>query len=174
VLSFEAAWNNLLDQIEQKGWAWQYVHADDGAGGYEPFPFYCYTVGLAAKGLPDLIVVGLNPRVATDAGDEIISRALQAGGQPFTLNTVLLDVFKNSRAMLVEVPKEHAANRSLFALDFAEATSRPLQVFQLLWPDQGGRLPFEDGADAAFVEVPPVLKHLPLPDPVQPDSPAMQ
>jgi hypothetical protein len=76
--------------------------------------------------------------------------------------------------MLVEVPKEHAANRSLFALDFAEATSRPLQVFQLLWPDQGGRLPFEDGADAAFVEVPPVLKHLPLPDPVQPDSPAMQ
>lgn len=169
MLSFEATWNTLLERIEQRGWAWQYVHADDGAGGYEPFPFYCYTIGLVAKGLPDLIVVGLDPRVATDAGDGIISRALQAGGEPFTLDTVLPDVFKNSRAMLVEVPMEHAANRSLFALDFADATAKPLQVVQLLWPDQNGRLPFEDSADAAFVDVQPVLKHLPVPGPIQPD-----
>jgi hypothetical protein len=96
VLSLEATWNKFLDQIEQRGWVWQYVHADDGAGGYEPFPFYCYRVGLAAKGLSDLIAIGLNPRVATDAGDELISCALWAGGQPFTLNTVLPDVFKTA------------------------------------------------------------------------------
>jgi len=173
VTLFDTTWNNLLDQIEQKGWAWQYVHAEDD-GEFGAFPFYCYTVGLVAKGIPDLIVVGLNPRVATDAGDELIARALQAGAEPWGINTVLLDVFKNSRAMLVDVPHEYAANRTLFALDFAEAVSKPLQVVQLVWPDQNGRLPFEEGADPAFVEVQPVLKHTALPDPDQADAPILQ
>ena len=129
---------------------------------------------MAAKGIPDLIVVGLNPRVAIDAGDELITRALQADAAPWSINTVLLDVFKGNRAVLVDVPLEHATNRSLFALDFAEAVSKPLQVVQLVWPDHNGRLPFEDGADPAFIEVQPVLKHTALLDSDRADSRNLQ
>lgn len=177
-------WNKLLDQIEAQGWAWQIVLADPGDDEYEPFPRYCYTVGLVDKGLPDLIVVGLDVNIAMAAGDELITRAMAnaivaqsvptvAGFKPFDLNKDLLDVFKGTRAMLVDVPPAEAAKRSFFAHDYAAAKDKAPHLIQLVWPDRNGRLPFEEGADPRFVETQPVLKHIVPADPNTTDSPVM-
>jgi hypothetical protein len=163
---------------------------DDGAVSGEVFPAYCYTIGLAEQGLPELIIVGpdmrmgyephigLDPHVAIEAADGIIRRALAdnkaAASSPFTMNTVLHDVFKGTRAMLVHVPTDQANHRALFALDYAVATSTSLQAIQLLWPDRDGRLPFEDGVTLAFAENQPVLKYLPPPHPEPAELPVMQ
>lgn len=174
----ETIWNNLLDQIEQRGWAWQHVHPDDGSEGGGPFPHYCYTIGLSKKGVPDLIIIGLAPETAVAVGNRLIMKALAnvAGTQapPFEMNTDLLEVFNGTRAMLVDVPYEHAANRAFFALDYAEAVSKPLKAIQLLWPDRQGRFPFEDGATPSFAAAQPVLKNLPPPAPEHGEAPLLQ
>lgn len=183
-------WNNLLDQIDSRGWAWMCAGRDDGAVSGEVFPAYCYTIGLAEQGLPELIIVGpdmrmgyephigLDPRVAIEAAEGIIRKALAghpaAAPSPFPMNTVLHDVFKGTRAMLVHVPTDQANHRALFALDYAVATSTSLRAVQLLWPDRTGRLPFENGVSLAFAETQPVLKYLPPPHHDPTDSPVMQ
>lgn len=178
-------WNKLLDQIDSRGWAWQIVGPDQGDHENEPFPHYCYTVGLVSKGLPDLIVVGLDVRTSIAVGDELIARALAnnmvgqavptaAGFAPFELNKELLDVFKGTRAILVEVPPEEAAKRSLFAHDFAAAVSKAPNLIQLVWPDGKGRFPFEEGADPGFSEAQPVLAYVTPTLPSPTDSPVMQ
>lgn len=181
----DTLWNKLLDQIDSRGWGWQVVGPDQGDDEHEPFPHYCYTVGLVSKGLPDLIVVGLDIRTSIAVGDELITRAMAnaivgqavpaAGGfEPFELNKELLDVFKGTRAMLVDVPPAEAAKRSLFAHDYAAAVDKPPELIQLVWPDRNGRLPFEDGADPRFIEAQPVLKYAPPTDPAPADSPVLQ
>lgn len=180
----DANWKKLLGQIDTQGWAWQIVLADPGNDEYEPFPRYCYTVGLVEKGLPDLIVVGLDVRIAMAAGDELITRAMAnavvarsvptvGGFKPFELNSDLLDVFKGTRAMLVDVPRAEAAKRSFFAHDYAAAKGKAPDLIQLVWPDRNGRLPFEDGADPRIIEAQPVLKYLAPADPTPTDSPVM-
>ena len=170
----DTIWNKLLGQIDRQGWGWQIVGPDRGDDEHEPFPHYCYTVGLVAKGLPDIIVVGLDVRTAMAAGDEIITRAMANAIQPFDLNKELLDVFKGTRAMLVDVPPAEAAKRSLFAHDYAAAVNKTPDLIQLVWPDRNGRLPFEDGADPRVVEAQPVLKYVAPIDPSPSESPVMQ
>lgn len=177
-------WDNLLDQIEVKGWAWVAIGPDDGAVSNEQFPSYCYTVGLVDKGVPDLIIIGLDPRTAFTVGDQLIRQALAEvdaeharpatpGFTAFKLNTDLLEVFRGTRAMLVDVPTEQAAKRTLFALDYANVADKPLQVIQLLWPDRQGRFPFEPGVAPSFAEAQPVLKYSSPPDPNQLESPPL-
>lgn len=178
MLSGDVIWNKVLDQIDERGWAWMAIGPDDGSLSDEEFPAYCYTVGLAAKGLPDLIIIGLAPQTAFTVGDQLINKALAnaAGAQtpPFEMNIDLLEVFKDTRAMLVDVPHEHAAKRALFALDYAEAVSKPLQAVQLLWPDRQGRFPFEDGVAPTFAAAQPVLKNMAPPAPGYAESPVLQ
>lgn len=178
MLSGDVIWNKVLDQIDERGWAWMAIGPDDGSLSDEEFPTYCYTVGLAAKGLPDLIIIGLAPQTAFTVGDQLINKALAnaAGAQtpPFEMNIDLLEVFKDTRAMLVDVPHEHAAKRALFALDYAEAVSKPLQAVQLLWPDRQGRFPFEDGVAPTFAAAQPVLKNMAPPAPGYAESPVLQ
>lgn len=180
----DTLWNKLLDQIDRQGWGWQIVGPDRGDDEHEPFPHYCYTVGLVGKGLPDIIVVGLDVRTAMAAGDEIITRAMAnaivgqavpavGGFNPFDLNKELLDVFKGTRAMLVDVPPAEAAKRSLFAHDYAAAMDKAPDLIQLVWPDRNGRLPFEDGADPRIIAAQPVLKYIAPADPNPTDSPVM-
>lgn len=165
----DTLWKKLLDQIDSRGWGWQVVGPDQGDDENEPFPHYCYTVGLVSKGLPDLIIVGLDIRTSIAVGDELITRAMAnvivgqavpavSGFKPFDLNKELLDVFKGSRAMLVDVPPVEAAKRSLFAHDYAAAVDKAPDLIQLVWPDRNGRLPFEEGAEPGFSEEQPVLK----------------
>lgn len=177
-------WKKLLGQIDSRGWGWQVVGHDQGDDEHEPFPHYCYTVGLVSKGLPDLIIVGLDIQTSIAVGDELINRALgvdgpgravstAAGPHPFKLNEEVLDVFKGTRAMLVDVPPAQAAKRSLFAHDYAEAVSKAPELIQLVWPDRNGRFPFEEGASASFVEAQPVLKYASPTAPNPADSPVM-
>lgn len=174
----ETFWNNILDQVEARGWAWQHVGPDDGSEGGGPFPHYSYTIGLSEKGVPDLIIVGLDPQTAVTVGNRLIMKALANASStlapPFEMNTDLLEVFNGTRAMLVDVPHEHAANRAFFALDYAEAVSKPLQAIQLLWPDRQGRFPFEDAVSPSFAAAQPVLKNLPPPAPAHAVAPLLQ
>lgn len=180
----DTIWNELLDQIDRQGWGWQIVGADRGDDEHEPFPHYCYTVGLVGKGLPDIIVVGLDVRTSMAAGDEMIRRAMAnaivgqavpavGGFKPFDLNKELLDVFKGTRAMLVDVPSAEAEKRSLFAHDYAAAMDKTPDLIQLVWPDRNGRLPFEDGADPRIIAAQPVLKYIAPADPNPTDFPVM-
>lgn len=176
--SENTVWDRVLDQIEANGWAWMIIGPDDGAISGEEFPPYCYTIGLVDKGIPELIIIGLDPRTALTVGDQLIRQALATAGEapqdpPFKLNTDLLEVFKGARAMLVDVPREQAAKRSLFALDYANVADKPLQVIQLLWPDRQGRFPFEAGVTQSFVQAQPVLKYFSPPDPNQVESPPL-
>lgn len=178
-------WNKLLDQIEEHGWGWQVVGPDQGDDEHEPFPHHCYTVGLVSKGLPDIIIVGFDIHTSLVVGNDLIARALAndmvaqtvptvAGFKPFDLNKELLDVFRGTRAMLVEVPPAEAVKRSLFAHDYAAAVSKAPNLIQLVWPDRNGCFPFEEGASPGFVDAQPILAHI-SPTVLTPtDAPAMR
>ena len=118
--------------IREHGWAVQFVE-DDRA------PF-AYTIGLNARGLPELLMTGLAPKRSQLLLNRAAELALREGapvpGAQFTLCDRL-------PVEVVEVghPEAHMA----IALDIARG--RPVRARQLVWADNLGRWPWARGFD---------------------------
>lgn len=109
-----------------------------------------YTVGLAGRGLPELVTFGLPPESAAAIFNEVINR-LAAG----TLET---DVPLSELASLPVVMKMVAPAQADDVLVFASRREgRSIKALQLFWPDQGGHFPWKADFDPGLRLMQPML-----------------
>ncbi len=121
----------LREQIRAMGWVVQYVEDDRSS--------FAYTIGLHARGLPELLVTGLAPKRARWLLNTYARRAL-IGRRPAPGERVSLPA--STRVELVEVaqPDVH--------LSMAIAIGGPrVAAVQLVWADDRGRWPWAPGFD---------------------------
>lgn len=122
--------------IAQHGWAVQGVVAEEGVVVAGP-PSWCYTVGLEDRGLPELLIVGLDPRTAqtilNDAAQHLIDGAAWSHGDRVE------ELLRGYDMAVVAVTDEVATAGDWFNVAFARRGSRTdLDVLQLVWPDRDG------------------------------------
>lgn len=113
-------------------------------------PVCCVTVGLGdrAGGRPELVLCGL------DLGDARLllgraARILTADAAALDDGRMRFDLFADDRPVLAFGLDDRVVGRSLPVLGrWHERHGRPVpHVTQLLWPDERGVLPGEDGCD---------------------------
>jgi hypothetical protein len=120
----------LREKIRTRGWVVQFVEHDR-----RPF---AYTVGLHDRGLPELLVTGLDPVRASWLLNTFARRAL-VGRRPRAGEKVWLTA---ARIELVEV--DHPDAHLCMAINIA---GPKVQALQLVWADGRGRWPWAAGFD---------------------------
>ena len=121
----------IRETIATHGWAVQHVEDDR-----TPFS---YTVGLHARGLPELLVTGLPPRDARWLLDTFAKR-LTPGRRPVVGDQLVLPA--NTRVELVEVAHPDAHMGIAVAI-----CGYDVCAVQLVWADGRGRWPWGPGFD---------------------------
>lgn len=141
--------SNALDQIDAGHWAVTGVYGD------ELGPAFAYTTGLTEFFRPELVIYGLDPEQAC--------RILNRTAELLIANDRLFDTPR-----LGSILRPPYQLTSLPALDTDGLTVTRLlygpdfPAVQLIWPDAGGRFPWEPGYSIAL-EVQP-LSGVPHPD----------
>jgi hypothetical protein len=125
-----------------------HVHATDTS------PSFTYTAGLwATKGLPELIVFGLDMERAHGAFSTIIKEAEH--GNRLKTGVPVNGLFSGVHAALFATDQCKHAEFMLFTTWFYDHPGFPAE--QLVLPDQQGSLPWEKECEPAFIEVQPDL-----------------
>jgi hypothetical protein len=108
----------------------EHGHMVQMVGGGDDFVAWAYTVGLSAKGLPELALTGGNPNTCGSILNDIVSRgqATEAG----TINGP-----GGLTAEAVEVP----ADDESYPASVACVLYPDARLLQVLWPDANGNLP---------------------------------
>lgn len=137
---------DMQAMIDKHGWMVQAVFAGNDQ------PGFAYTVGLAAKGLPELIVFSMPPGFARTTLNHLAHR--MSTGETIPLNTRLTCVFDGADAQLVE------ANRELTDKFMYQALYRDphYRALQLVWTDPAMLFPWEEGYGKKFVFLQPLLR----------------
>ena len=124
---------DYLDELRRMmkahhGWAVQFVEHDS-----RPF---AYTVGLSNRGLPELLITGLNPEVSTRVLNSIAHRMADDGA--FLVPAMHIDY--EDRFLIEVVELDHPGVHLKFAVEICGADLRALQ---LVWADNWGRFPWD-------------------------------
>ena len=134
----------MAEIIAEKGWAVQAVGA---ATAPESF---CYTVGLAQRGLPELWLGTLAPAQAGGILNAVAQAAID--GAVVLLPGAIVDV-AYSTPFRLRGPVDPEAAEAFVALrlqgDLPGIPGVPVRVLQVLWPDQEGLFPDDPGYDQA-------------------------
>jgi uncharacterized protein DUF4262 len=116
----------IRETVEKHGWAVQFVESDRRP--------YAYTVGLHERGLPELLVTGLQPQPAVRVLNSV-AEYLVAGGRPVAGERMLLGGELLLDFVQVEHPDAH--------MNIAVALyGSELKALQLVWPDKNGHRPW--------------------------------
>jgi hypothetical protein len=134
------------DMIARYGWAVQGVFGSDTS------PTFSYTVGLAAKGLPEIVVFGLPAQVAHQFLNDLGRRFTSTGVPP--LDTDLTDIAEDYPARLVPVPRAEA-DKYMFATKHRYPA---YTAVQLVWVDTNSLFPWESGFDPDLALKQPILR----------------
>lgn len=143
---------NTVDQIRgliaAHGWA---VLSQPREGASPPFS---YTVGLAAKDLPELIMVGLEPDIARSALNRAASRL--AAGEALRYGQPLLEIIAGMSVVPRAVPPDVAERMMRFT--HLLAMKKPWSAIQIVWSDPAGRFPGEAQYDTGWLSLQPMLE----------------
>lgn len=132
--------SHLQGLAARRGWALQWVGPGDGQ------LQFCYTVGLAAFDLPELVVFGPDQqdaaRLLNTLGERMRAGRRYADGDPID------DVWPHARLMEVLDSREH-----LIMAHPVARSRRPLPALQVIYPDRDGRWPWQPGSRIADVPI---------------------
>ena len=119
-------WLELIyEKVQENGWIVQFVQDDR-----TPF---AYTIGLHERGLPELLVTGMEPERANLVLNTVAEYLLK-GGRPVPGERMLIGGELLLDFVEVEHPDAH--------LKFAVSIYGPLKALQLVWPDDQGHRPW--------------------------------
>lgn len=119
--------NHLRAIIRRRGWAVQYVESDT-----QPF---AYTIGMHDKGVPELLVTGLDPHTSVRMLDCIARDVVDNGTVLWpSMHIALGDDFV-LEVVEVEHPDVH--------LPFAVGIYGPIRALQLVWTDDARQWPWD-------------------------------
>lgn len=139
-------WQSILDLVDEHGWAVTVVFGgEDDQGGLTPS--FSYTVGLSAKGLPDLLIFGLPEQSAHPILNAIVRKAFD-GQIALRDGQVVREAANLPLKLRVIEPAEKGLETALGARRFAAENGHEAQILQVLWPDLAGTFPDEPGCDA--------------------------
>jgi hypothetical protein len=129
---------HLDNVIREAGWAIQFVGAGDGQ------PSYAYTVGLLRQYRhPEIVLVGVPPGAATTL-HELGSRVRD--GHEYRVGDQPAEALPGYRTEFIAVSMIKSHEELLAAWNLSE---EPVPALQLVWPDEGNRLPWEPGYSLA-------------------------
>lgn len=131
--------------IARSGWMVQLVFGRFGQ------PNFAYTIGLAAKNLPELIVFGLPHELGGHALNVLAQR--MTDGEQIACNVPLPDVL-SCDVQLIEASRA-LADRYMVQAMYRDPHYRALQV---VWPDPAGAFPWEDGHANKYRALQPLLR----------------
>lgn len=136
----QAMWDQMLERVGKYGWTLQYVFGDPDLS----MPSFTYTIGLSAKGLPDLLVFGL-PQEASGIVADIAQMMVES-------KTRLADglVIRDVASVPLKLRSLGLSDGFKFATGakrFAREQHYTASLMQIVLPDQAGRFPGEDGCD---------------------------
>lgn len=126
--------DHVRDVIASSRWAVQAVEAD--------VPF-AYTVGLAQRGLPELVIAGLPPKLCMRFLNRLAEQMVDEGlrlEEGAKLDKVAQDLPVKVHEVDHDVARE--------VLRVAWALYGPVKAWQLFWPDSKGLFEGEEGFDA--------------------------
>jgi hypothetical protein len=109
-----------------------------------------YTVGLADAALKEMVVFGLPPQVALSVLNDAARRA-RAGTLP--LDSAVDDIC--NFPVVFKLVEASAAAEYILAAN--QRAGHSLRAVQMVWPDKGGRFPWEVGFDPKLKDAQPVL-----------------
>ncbi len=134
--------------VRSRGWAVVTVSGSPG---------FSYSVGLAERELPEIIVFGVGteqgPKIVGDYARSVIERG------PMAINSALEGVIDGFRAVLRRLTSPEA-EQYLKAAWVRSAGA--MTAMQMVWPDPKGNFPWEGGFDASFLSFQPLLGEHPL------------
>lgn len=129
----------LRERIGKKQWTVLEVLPDRSG------PVFYYTVGLTARGLPELVLFGLDSDTGQKALDNIA--AMLVKGAEHADGTLLHDVLQNVPVTLREIPQTKAEMHMRYASEFFPDGVRGMQV---VWPDTSGVFPWQHDFDKSL------------------------
>lgn len=135
---FDPVLAQVHDAIERTGWAVYGVHPTSLSDG----PWFGYTVGLTAVGLPEFIVYGLPPETGQFVLNELAIRATvrRAPYRPGEALTDLLDPYDPTVIDVVDTSPLKLVRQIYGA-------QNPVRAQQVIVQDRAGKLPWEPGYD---------------------------
>jgi len=132
--------SHMQGLVDRHGWALQWVCPGEGE------PSMCYTAGLSAFDLPELVVFG----PGTDDAAWLLNTlgARMRAGRRYVDGDSIDDVWRHGR--LMEVLDSRDRMLVAHALSRAE---QPLPALQVIYPDRDGRWPWQPGSRIANVPI---------------------
>lgn len=113
-------------------------------------PTFSYTVGRWQRGLPEVIVFGINPQIAT-----VLINDLLSWDELPPFDTRFPNLLRGLDAKLRLVDSRYGDQYLCAAGQFGNSNSR--EIWQLLLPDTNNVFPDEDGFEEKFVATMPLL-----------------
>ncbi|MFJ6199129.1 DUF4262 domain-containing protein [Micromonospora sp. NPDC092111] len=123
--------------IDQVGWAVTLVPPDPD----DSTAAFAYTVGLTAHDHPELLIAGLDPAIAQQLLNDLAARVYDRA-ERFTHGQRISDLIAGYDATIVAGP---ATEQLRPGAALARYGLRQVRLQQIVWPDQAGRLPWDDG-----------------------------
>ena len=120
-----------------------------GAGGGEPS--FAYTVGLAGRDHPELIVFGAGPNDSQWILNNFAFR-VRDGVQRFDVPQVIEDFNDGYAAQLIEVP-DSSKHLTLANRMYRKGGAPPIRALQVVFPDKDHLWPWEEGSGFANTPV---------------------
>jgi hypothetical protein len=151
--------------LESPGWAVIGVFSDRGNN----VPGFSYTVGLTARGLPELITLGL----PSDAAHHILNDAARRllAGNRFEPGQRLHEIA--NMPLTVRVVDDTDARRTGYAA--FRRYPEGCRFLQLVWPDRAGLFPGDPDCEPRFVDMQDITRVVDnndtLPSPLSPSNP---
>jgi hypothetical protein len=134
---FDEVLHRQGEHIDRVGWAVTMVlpTADD------PGVAFAYTVGLTARGFPELVIAGLPPDIAHALLNDLASRVYDWAAR-FSHGQRIGDLLVGYDAVIVDGP----ATEALYpGAAYARYGTGRVRLRQVVWPDPRGRFPWEPG-----------------------------
>jgi hypothetical protein len=133
-----AMFERVINDVLTHGWHLTGVFSD------EDNETFCYTTGMVQSGRPDVMVVGLDPQLAST-----LLHLLVGLDQPLELGREYDKVLDGYKVKLVE-PLGSNAEEMTGSVQWHQSVcpDRELKLLQMVWPDVMGRYPGEAGYNA--------------------------
>ncbi len=139
----------VIDDVRRYGWHVVLIPERDGT------PGWAFTVGMAKTfGTPELIVVGLNPKVAHSVLNEIGDRIRQ--GEVFRVGALINGLLEGVTCTVRPVARKWFE----WFVGYAQwyHRGRPFDLWQVMWPDHAGHFPWEPGFSPEWLSLEPLLE----------------
>jgi len=138
------------EMIRRHGWMVQSVSPTQEQPGIS----YNYSIGLHAKGLPEILVIGLPLQIGHALVNDIVKLVMARKTMGSTFVGDIAHPKWPTHFFLIEAQSDKAAEYALGADARSDGVAKYIQI---VWPDKEGRFPWNPDATPEFRDAQPVL-----------------